>query len=592
MYIPRQPVQDSHAEKSITNHEITHPNDLDPGHDPDEVMSGEKIDWNDYDLMARDKIRLGPGEHGQPCKIPLTPEGMIRSRELSDKHKFNVTVSAAISLERSIGDSRDHKCQQQLFRKDIPRNSVSVIIIFHDEHDTTILRTVHSVVNRSPPRLLKEVVLVDDASTLKSLKKPLDDYVARKFTKVRVIHSKERLGLSKSRIVGADNTTGEFLIIIDGHIEVNYNFLPPLLEPMVEDYRTIACPVVDIIDREDFRITTIPPERNAFSWTMRNEHLPIFEKDRANLPEPYNTPVMLGCALAITRRWWEMLGKFDPGFKVWGEEQYELSFKTWMCGGRMVDVPCSRMAHLFRNALPYSMEKGTLGSNIARLALVWMDEYKNYVYQRLPKLKEIDPGDISGQLDLRRRLQCKSFHWYMTNIAPDILWNWPVVEPPLVAWGVIKSEMAPDICMQLTSVIDTGMDILLHNCNEKDLSYFMNTLAFELNWRDNIKSRFGKLCLAVPYNNKVLAHNFRLNATGQQFGWNRQNGWLVNVGSGLCLQANMASLTVDLAQCVNGDQSLRWSFQHYNATLVDAAWICVKKKLMERNVGKIQWELV
>ena len=57
-----------------------------------------------------------------------------------------------------------YRCRSLKYRVDLP--DVSVVIVFHNEAWSTLLRTVHSVLDRSPPHLLRKVILVDDFSDL------------------------------------------------------------------------------------------------------------------------------------------------------------------------------------------------------------------------------------------------------------------------------------------------------------------------------------------------------------------------------------------------------------------------------------------
>lgn len=123
---------------------------------------------------------IGVGEQGKPEH--LTAAESAEYDKLFKENGFNAALSDKIALDRAVPDIR-HKgylisiicilqqmkitgvfrCQSKKYLKRL--GTISVIVPFHNEHWTTLLRTVHSVINRSPPSLLKEIILVDDCSS-------------------------------------------------------------------------------------------------------------------------------------------------------------------------------------------------------------------------------------------------------------------------------------------------------------------------------------------------------------------------------------------------------------------------------------------
>lgn len=101
-----------------------------------------------------------PGEMGAAVHIP--PENETKQQELFKLNQFNLMASDMISLNRSLKDIRLEGCKNKKYSKYLP--DTSIVIVFHNEAWTTLLRTVWSVINRSPRSLLKEIILVDDAS--------------------------------------------------------------------------------------------------------------------------------------------------------------------------------------------------------------------------------------------------------------------------------------------------------------------------------------------------------------------------------------------------------------------------------------------
>ncbi|CAH8632356.1 unnamed protein product [Schistosoma margrebowiei] len=274
-------------------------------------------------------------------------------RELSNKtineNGFSVYVSGKIKIDRSIKDIRHPRCKGKLHSSNL--TTASVIISFFEEHWETLLRTVASVLNRAPSGLIKEIILVDDGSSRKYLKDELDNHLATAYPSgiVRVIHLEQRGGLIRAKTAGAREATGEVLIFLDSHCEAGINWLPPLLDPIAANYKTVVCPFIDIIDANTFEYRAQDEgARGAFDWELYYKRLPRLPEDRYHPDEPFDSPVMAGGLFAISAKWFWELGGYDPGLVIWGGEQYELSFKIWMCGGRMIDAPCSRIDHIYR----------------------------------------------------------------------------------------------------------------------------------------------------------------------------------------------------------------------------------------------------
>lgn len=130
-----------------------------------------------------------------------------------------------------------------------------------------MLRTVHSIFNRTAKELIREIILVDDHSTLEELKDELQNYVS-KFPKIKLVRTTEREGLIRGRMLGAKHGTGDVLVFLDSHCEVNKEWLPPLLERIKDDRKTVVCPVIDIISSDTFEYQSSPLVRGGFNWGL------------------------------------------------------------------------------------------------------------------------------------------------------------------------------------------------------------------------------------------------------------------------------------------------------------------------------------
>lgn len=529
-----------------------------------------KIDWHDYEAIKSDSLRKGVGEQGRPAHLTASD-----SRDYDRLYKvngFNAALSDKIPLNRSLPDIRHKGCRTKKYLKKL--DTVSVIVPFHNEHWTTLLRTVYSVLNRSPSHLLKEIILVDDFSSKAFSKKPLDEYVNANLSKVRVLHLPERMGLIRARLAGARLASASVLLFLDSHTEANINWLPPLLEPIAQDYKTCVCPFIDVVQYETFEYCAQDEgARGAFDWEFFYKRLPLLPEDLEHPTEPFRSPVMAGGLFAISRKFFWELGGYDEGLDIWGGEQYELSFKIWQCGGQMVDAPCSRVGHIYRKFAPFpNPGRGDfVGKNYKRVAEVWMDEYAEYLYKRRPHYRKLDPGDLTRQKALRQKLKCKPFKWFMEEIAFDLSLKYPPIEPDDFGSGEIRSIAAFELCVD-SDHKPRDYVLTLKPCIKRTKKN--GEQNFTLTWHKDIRPSGRTVCWDVSDPNDkadIILYPCHGSQGNQYWKYDVEKQWIIHGVNPRCLDCDPGAQRLFVTQCDEASKTQKWRFENINLKML-ANW--------------------
>ncbi|VDN27417.1 unnamed protein product [Cylicostephanus goldi] len=181
---------------------------------PQPVLSFSEFDVDAY--IAKGKLKPGEDKYAA--------------------NKFNQAASDAASVKRDIIDSREHHCKKLTYDTSV-LEPTSVIVTYHNEARSTLLRTVYSVMLRSPPHLIHEIILVDDCS-----KDGRNFSVYKDFT----------MRLIRSRVKGAAYATAPILTFLDSHVECNVGWLEPLLARINENEKAVVAPIIDVINMDTF----------------------------------------------------------------------------------------------------------------------------------------------------------------------------------------------------------------------------------------------------------------------------------------------------------------------------------------------------
>lgn len=154
----------------------------------------------------------------------------------------------------------------------------------------------------------------------------------------------------------------------------------------------------------------------------------------------------------------------------------------------MLEVPCSRVAHTFRAHYKYRNKPGVdfVAHNFKRIAEVWLDEYKEYLYIGDPKrYSKVDAGDLTREKLIRKNLNCKPFKYFLDHIAPEMLERYPIHYLGIFAKGAIQSEADTAYCVAAING-PQNKSLGLNRCHE-NLKNPGPSQDFVFSWHRQIK---------------------------------------------------------------------------------------------------------
>jgi polypeptide N-acetylgalactosaminyltransferase len=223
----------------------------------------------------------------------------------------------------------------------------SIIIAARDE-DPHMLQETLAGLRATTCHLPTEIIVVDDASVYPIDPKWLGD--------ARLLRHPTARGVCESRRAGATLASGGFLVWMDAHMTFGQHWLQQLLLQANPD--TVVCSPFWTYDLTDCMCWGAD-----FTWSPVREYMagksPGFTlRHRTERPHAaaVEIPMVIGACYGMHREAYDSLGGFCPHFKVWGQDEQDMSARAWMYGMRVLCATHAQVGHYSRNQFPYPVQ--------------------------------------------------------------------------------------------------------------------------------------------------------------------------------------------------------------------------------------------
>jgi len=218
-----------------------------------------------------------------------------------------------------------------MIRNSLPK--VSIIIVNHNglEH---LKACLDSVLKTEYPNF--EIIFIDNKSTDNSVK-----FVEKSYPSIKIIRNNENLGFGAAANLGITSSSGKYIAFLNEDVEVDRNWLTPLVECMESNRNIAVCEgkMLHFFNRKFFDSAN---GAGRFIDKFGN----VFVRGGEEIDQgQYNKSVKTFYALTLFRRTiFQEVGLFDTKFFLYYEET-DLCWRIRLKSFEIVYVPSSIIYH-------------------------------------------------------------------------------------------------------------------------------------------------------------------------------------------------------------------------------------------------------
>jgi len=261
----------------------------------------------------------------------------------------------------------------------------TAVVILNWNGKSFLERFLPLLIERTPGA---EIIIADNASSDDSV-----EFMKTNFPQIRLIINDKNYGFAGGYNMALKQVEADYYVLLNSDIEVDHNWLEPLVEALERNPDAAACQpkIIDYHRREYFEYAGASGgfiDKNGFPF-CRGRIFSTLEKDHGQYDDEIEIFWASGACMLVRAKIYHELGGLDDDFFAHMEE-IDFCWRLLNAGKKVLVVPQSRVFHIGGGTLPKKSSRKTYLNFRNNYLLLYKNLPSNKIFPILTKRLFLD----------------------------------------------------------------------------------------------------------------------------------------------------------------------------------------------------------